>query len=75
MLSSNKMINIFIILILVSFHNKAHKVAILLPVLLNRKLRLTGVKYLAQSYTFNTANIASIFCFRTVLLLTHHSCS
>lgn len=54
--------DIFIYLILFNLQDKAHKVVVILPILLNRKLRVTGVKQLTQSYTFNRANIAYTFC-------------
>lgn len=56
------MTNIFKYFILFNFHDKAHRVLVILPILLNRKLRLTGVDQLAQSYAFNWANIIYIFC-------------
>ena len=56
------MTNIFIHLILFNLHDKDHRVVVILPILLNKKLSLIGVKQLAQSYTFNRANIAYIFC-------------
>ena len=43
-LSSSKITNIFIYLILLNLHNKDHKVVVILPILLKKKLGLIGVK-------------------------------
>lgn len=59
-LSSSKITNIFIHLILFNLHNKDHKVVAILPILLKKSLGLIGVKQLAQSHTVNRANIAYI---------------
>lgn len=59
-LSSSKITNIFIHLILFNLHNKDHKVVAILPILLKKSLGLIGVKQLAQSHTVIRANIAYI---------------
>lgn len=48
--------------ILFNPHDKPRRVIVTLPISVTRKLRVTGVKQLPQSYTFNRANIAYIFC-------------
>lgn len=64
--------DIFIYLILFNLHDKAHRVVVILPILLNRKLRITGVKQSTQSYAFNRDNSAYISCFPGQC--SHHSC-
>lgn len=69
MLSSSKITNIFIHLILFNLHNKDHKVVAILPILLKKSLGLIGVKQLAQSHTVNRANIAYISVVQDSVLL------
>lgn len=64
--------DIFIYFILFNLYDKAHRVVVILPILLSWKLRVTGVKQLTPSYRFNRANIAYISCCPGQC--THHSC-